>query len=370
MEINSSFFQQVFLGNTVLDYCWVLGLLLLGFIFQRYLSRILSNLILRLIKTKTTSSLISKEEFFDVLHTPLSRFIMLIFLYSATNHIEYPPEWNLAPKEEFGVRMFIHRSYQLFLIAVITWIIVRVVDFITMIFARKAEQTEGKQDDQIISFAKEILKIVIVIFAIFVVLGNVFGVNVSSLVAGLGIGGLALALAAKESLENLLSSFTIFFDKPFVVGDTVKIGNIYGTVEKVGFRSTRIRTLEKSYLTVPNKQMIDAALDNMSLRTFRRVSFNIGLVYGTKIDQIRDIVSDIKGVLNDHPNTNMDGKVQFSAFGASSLDIMIVYYIDTMDYDVFLEVKEDINFKIMEIVEKRNSDFAFPTQTIHLQNSN
>ncbi|MBL4623758.1 MAG: mechanosensitive ion channel, partial [Flavobacteriales bacterium] len=161
------------------------------------------------------------------------------------------------------------------------------------------------------------------------------------LLAGLGVGGLALALAAKESLENLLSSFTIFFDKPFVLGDTVKVGGVVGTVEKVGFRSTRLRTPEKSYVTIPNRKMIDAELDNLSLRTFRRVKQTVGLTYGTPVSSIQLIVQDIQQLIDGHQHTNQDGKAKFTDFGASSLDVMVNYYVDTMDWRVYLDVKQD-----------------------------
>lgn len=359
------FFYEVYFGNTVLDYCWLVGLIILGFIFERFLSKIISNLLYKTISKYSED--ISNEVFFNLLHKPISWFLMLIIIYMASSHIEYPTEWNLAPKEEFGIRMIIHKFYQLFLYGSITWIVLKVTDFIFLVLEKKAEKTENKQDDQLIAFASEFVKIVIIIFSIFVIMGSVFEVNIGSLIAGLGIGGLALALAAKESLENLLGSFTIFFDKPFMIGDTVQVGSIVGTVEKIGFRSTRIRTLEKSYLTVPNRKMIDAELDNLSLRTFRRVKFNVGLTYSTKIEQIKNIVTDIQKLIDDHTHTNMDGKVRFMEFGASSLDVMVLYYIDTMDFGVFLEVKEEINFKIMEIVQKHGSDFAFPTQTIHIE---
>ena len=129
---------------------------------------------------------------------------------------------------------------------------------IGLILKKKAEATENKMDDQLIPFAIEIGKILAVIFAIFIILGNIFGVNITALATGLGIGGVALAMASKESLENLLGSFTIFFDRPFTVGDMVTVGSVTGVVEKVGFRSTRIRTFDKSIVTVPNKKMIDA----------------------------------------------------------------------------------------------------------------
>jgi MscS family membrane protein len=359
------FLKDIYFGNTVQDYLWVVGSLLFGVIFLRFISHRTSNTLFGLLAGKTEG--VDKEELYGLLEKPLKWLIMLIILFVCTSHLDYPEEWNLASKDEFGLRMFLHRSFIAFLIVVITWAGLKITKFLGIILLAKAALTESKSDDQIIPFLMEIIKIVVITLGIFIFMGSVFKVDVGALIAGLGIGGLALALAAKESLENLLASFVIFFDKPFVLGDLVTVNGVTGTVEKIGFRSTRIRTLEKSYLTLPNRLMIDNILDNLSLRTFRRVSFNIGVLYGTNEVQLKQIVEDIQKYIDEHPNTNQDGEIHFMEFGASSLDIMILYFIDTMDWSVFLKIKEEINFEIMRIVKAHGADFAFPTQTIHLE---
>ncbi len=364
MDDWSAFLNTTFLGNTVRSYCWLIGLILAGLIFQRIISKLLSNLLFNLLRK--VASGFSKKDFYKLVQKPISWLVLLIFIYLAFSRIDFPSEWSLAPKDVFGVRLVIHRLYQLIILSTLTWICLRIVDFIGLILLTRAKKTESKQDDQIIPFFIELLKIIVVIFAIFIALGSIFKINIGSLVAGLGIGGLALALAAKESLENLFGSFTIFFDKPFTVGDLVNIGDITGTVEKVGFRSTRIRTLEKSFVTVPNKKMIDAELDNLTLRTFRRVDQTIGVLYGTSDNDIKAIVNELQQFIDEHPHTNQDGQVHFYDFGPSSLDIMLLYFVDTMDWSVFLKIKEEINYKVMEIVAKHGSDFAFPTRTVHL----
>jgi MscS family membrane protein len=192
-------------------------------------------------------------------------------------------------------------------------------------------------------------------------------VNIAALVTGLGIGGLALAMASKESLENLLGSFTIFFDQPFTVGDIVTVGLITGTVEKVGLRSTQIRTFDKSLVSIPNKKMIDAELDNLGLRPVRRVKFNVGLTYETSIDQIKAIVADIQQMIDLHEKTNDETEVRFQEFGSSSLDIMVLYFVNSPEWEDLIDVKEEINYKIMEIIKKHNSNFAFPSTTVYLQ---
>ena len=359
------FLNDIYFGNTVQDYLWVIGSLLFGVILLRFIAHRISNTLFRLIAGKTIG--VNKNELYNLLEKPLKWLIMLIILYVCTSHLDYPQEWNLAPKEEFGLRMFLHRSFIAFLIIVITWAALKIIKFLGIILMAKAELTESKSDDQIIPFLMEIIKVVAVTLGTFIFMGSVFKVDVGALIAGLGIGGLALALAAKESLENLLASFVIFFDKPFVIGDLVTVNGVTGSIEKIGFRSTRIRTLEKSYLTLPNRLMIDNVLDNLSLRTFRRVSFKIGVLYGTSEEQLKQIVEEIQKFIDNHPHTNQDGEIHFIEFGASSLDIMVLYYIDTMDWSVFLKIKEEINFEIMRIVQAHGADFAFPTQTIHLE---
>ena len=164
-------------------------------------------------------------------------------------------------------------------------------------------------DDQLIPFIIELGKIAVYIVLFFVLLSKIFDIDVTALAAGVGIGGIAIAMASKESLENLLGSFTIFFDKPFLVGDLVSTGSITCTVEKVGFRSTRIRTFDKSIVTVPNKNMISTELDNLGKRKVRRSRFYIGLTYDTTIEQMKKVVNEIENLINEHPKTDQEGRV-------------------------------------------------------------
>lgn len=356
--------SQVYLGNSLFDYLIVVGALLATALFNKFLAHRISDAAFNLI-TKGKSNL-NKDTLYDLVSKPVRYIIALLVLFVCTSHLEYPESWDIAPKSEFGLRLVLHRMYLTILILSFAWAALKFSEFLGHVLMARAELTESKADDQVIPFMIEILKILIVTFSIFFTLGAVFKVDVGALIAGLGIGGLALALAAKESLENLLASFVIFFDKPFMIDDLVQVNGVVGTVEKIGFRSTRLRTLEKSYLTLPNRQMIDNTLDNLSMRTFRRVKFNIGVEYGTSETQLKAIVQEIQEYIDAHPNTNQDGEIHFMDFGSSSLDIMVLYFIDTMDWSVYLKIKEEINFEIMRIVQNHGADFAFPTQTIHL----
>ena len=375
--MDTQFLQTEFLGNTLQDYCWFLGAILLGLLFKKLFSRYLSRLLYKVIGKKDIE--IGVEKFNELLSKPIGLFIMLSIIYLGASHIQYPPSWNLGNVEEFGLKMMVSKVYALIYVISIFWILLKVIDYVGLILFARAEKTENKMDDQLIPFIIEIAKILTYIFALFIIMGNVFDVNITALATGLGIGGIALAMASKESLENLLGSFTIFFDRPFTVGDMVTVGSVTGRVEKVGFRSTRIRTLDRSLVTVPNKKMIDAELDNLGMRPIRRVKFSVGLTYHTSIEQIKKIVTDMQTMIDNHPRTtnaegkkskDKEGKVRFDEFGDSSLNIFVLYYVDSPKWADLIDVRQDVNYKIMEIVKKHNSDFAFPSTTVYLQQNN
>ena len=348
--------------------------ILLGLFFEGIMSKYLSHYLYKIIGKKEQR--VGVEKFESLLTKPISFFIMLIIIYIGSSGIKLPEAWPYEKiidgdiiKDEyvFGIKMILIRGFSLILIYSIFKIFLRMVDYIGLILLKRAEESENKMDDQLVPFAVEIIKFLVWVFAIFTILGNVLGVNMTALVTGLGIGGIAIAMASKESLENLLGSFTIFLDKPFTVGDMVTVGSITGKVEKVGLRSTRLRTFDRSLVTLPNKKMIDAELDNLGERPVRRVKFDIGLNYETTAEQIKNIVSDIQTMVDDHPRTNDEGRVRFQEFGSSSLDILVIYFVDSPTWNDLIDVREDINYKIMEIVKKHNSDFAFPSTTVYLQ---
>jgi len=352
------------LDNPIIAWMSFLLIILLSLIIRRFISRRVIGFILNIINQKNIEG-----DFNEKLNKPINNIIFIIFLYIAFNQLNYPINWNLAPSDVFGLKMIIKKGYSLALCLFIIQLFLKIEDVFGEILKYRAHKTESKLDDQLIPFAIDSVKIITIILGFFIIIGNIFNVNVTALAAGLGVGGIAIAMASKESLENLLGSFTIFLDRPFTVGDIVNIGNITGVVEKVGFRSTRLRTFDRSLVTVPNKKMVDAELDNLGLRPVRRAKFNIGLIYDTKKETIKNIVEDIQNMINEHPMTNDDGRVRFMEFGASSLDIMIVFYVNSTEWDDFINTKEDINYKIIDIIEKHNSSFAFPSRSIYIEKS-
>jgi MscS family membrane protein len=359
--------HRTFLGNTIENYCWFAGIILLGLVFKRLLSKLLALFVYKFLEKYSKE--VSFEKLLDLVKKPLGLLILLITGYIAFDRLSFPIEWNLDADHKFGLRMVLIRSFQIGISISITWIILRIVDFFGLILMHRASLSESKTDDQLVPFIKESIKVIIVILSLFFTLGAVFKLNVASLIAGLGIGGLAIALAAKESLENLLGSFTIFLDKPFIIGDLIRIGSLEGHVEKIGFRSTRIRTLEKSYVTVPNKRLVDSELDNLSLRIQRRAKFDIGLTYDTRPEQFKKIISEVEAYIESHSHIlKGETRVRLNEFDSSAIKIMVLYFVDTLEYDVYLDVREEINYKIIEIVQQNGSSFAYPTTTVFVKN--
>lgn len=370
--LDSAFFDQIFWGNTIKAYCLFGGILFLGLIFKRIVSRLLSRLLFKLFRSFSSQS--HNDAFVALLIRPIEVFILLTTLYLSINQLKHPLEVAVfhysklvgKVKEQIPVSIgdCIDRIFLFMIILSIFWIILRIIDFISHVLLYKASLTEDKADDQLVPFLKELFKTIVIFIGFFTLLGFVFEVNVLTLITGLGIGGIAIALAAKESLENLIGSFTIFLDKPFTVGDLVKVDGVEGTVEKVGFRSTRIRTSEKTMATIPNRGMIDGVLENLSLRNSRKVSFIIGLTYETNSASLRKIITEIESYINNHKGTSNDGNASFKSFGDSGLNVEVNYFVTELNYTEFLQIRQEINLEIMDIVMRNKSDFAYPTQRL------
>ena len=367
-NMDLEFLSIEFLNNSVKDYLYFFLVIIVGLIITKPIISYLLRIAYKLFGSKDSDN--ERDMLKSLLRKPLYYFFLLMILYIGLNSLNFPEEWGLVDSSEFGLKMIIDKGFYLAVICSIFWTILRSVEFVGVKLKDRAAQTESKVDDGLIPFAIDLTKVLVYIFALIIILGNVFNVNITALVAGLGVGGVAIALASKESIENLLGSFTIFFDKPFAVGDVITLGGVTGKVEKVGFRSTRIRTFDKSIVTVPNKNVINTELDNLGVRPVRRVKFNIGLTYDTTIEQIKNIVNDIQKLVDDHPMTNEDGRVRFLSFGASSLDIMVLYYVNSPEWENLIDTQQKINYSIIEIVNKHNSEFAFPSTSLYIEKNN
>lgn len=217
---------------------------------------------------------------------------------------------------------------------------------------------------QIIPFAIKIIKTVLIILGVLIVLQNL-GINVASLLAGLGIGGIAIALAGQESVANLFGSITILLDKPFRLGDHIKVMDVEGNIIEIGFRSTKIRTLTNSVVTIPNSTIAKEKVENLSFREKRRFRHTINLAYETPIEKIKSFVEEIRYSLKSNPKVDQDGyTVHVILLGSYSIDIQVTYFIKSSDAAIENDIQQDFLLQTLEISSKLNIEIAYPTQKI------
>ena len=222
-------------------------------------------------------------------------------------------------------------------------------------------------DSQLLRLAFRLIAVMLV-SAILVEGANRLGLPSYSIFAGLGVGGLAVALAAREALANLLGSLVIMFEKPFRVGDWIRVGDDEGHVESVGFRSTRIRTFYDSLISLPSSKLIDATVDNLGAREYRRVKTTLALTYDTPPRKVQSFVDGIKEIIRSHPKTQKDKfHIVFNDFGSHSLDVLIYFFLKVPDWSAELVEREGIFLQIVQLAEKLKVKFAFPTETVHIE---
>jgi MscS family membrane protein len=246
------------------------------------------------------------------------------------------------------------------------WFGVRIIDRLCAIWEKKALATEGTFDDQLVPIVRKSTKVFLVITGVVMILQNL-GYSVTSLIAGVGLGGAALALASKDTVANLFGSLVIFIDRPFQIGDWVEIGEVEGTVEEVGLRVTLIRTFANSLITVPNAQLTTTAINNWSRMRKRRIKLVLGLTYDTTPAKVEEAVEAIRKVLREDERIDQSFfLVNFTDLGAHSIDIFVYCFTVTTRWDEHLQIRQEVLLKFMRAVKDLGLDFAFPTQTIHL----
>jgi len=255
---------------------------------------------------------------------------------------------------------------QLLVTVAIAWFLFNMVALLESYLQQWVEKTESVLDDHLLPFVRKSLRAFIVFLAVIMTIQNL-GYSISGLLASLGIGGLAVALAAKDTLSNIFGSLMLILDRPFHIGDWVKAGGMEGVVEEVGFRSTKIRTFAKTLITVPNSSLANMEIDNFSRMPKRRIKLSIGVTYETKPAQMRQAVEAIRSLLRQHPAIDQDFfLVNFTDFGASSLDIMVYCFTSTTVWGEYLDAREDLCLKIMTALEGLGLEIAFPSRTIYL----
>lgn len=251
-------------------------------------------------------------------------------------------------------------------IGLATWLGVRLIGDLTVLWAGRAAGTEDTFDDQLVPIVRKTAKVILVCVGGVMVLQNL-GYSVGSLLAGLGIGTAAIAFASKDTIANFFGSLVVFIDRPFQVGDWIEIGEVEGTVEAVDIRTTRIRTFANSLITVPNSQMTVTAIQNWSRMKKRRIKLEVGLTYDTTPEQMRAAVAAIRGVIEGDERFHHDFYlVNFHALGDSSLLIFCYFFTVTTRWAEYMQTREDFLLAVMTELHKLGLQIAFPTRTVHV----
>ena len=344
------FLDIEFFGNTVLNWAIALGVIIGSFIAVKILYWIFSKIIKRA-TAKTKNKL--DDVLVDSLEKPIIYFVFILAYWFAIHFLNFPQEKILLALEKIAyVALAIN----------LTSIIVKVVDaLIVYVVMPLSEKNDGVVDQQLIQVVRKFLKVIIWSLGVIIGLDNI-GFDITAMIAGLGIGGLALALAAQDSVKNIFAGIMIFLDKPFKLNDRIQIDGFDGTVEEVGIRSTRIRTLDGRIVTIPNCTFTDNSVINVTSQPALKVKLTLGLTYDTNeadMQKAVDILEDIVKGIDDITDNFSAG---FNGFGDFSLNILFMYYVKPESH--WLNTQTLVNKEILKRFNAEKLDFAFPTQTI------
>lgn len=267
------------------------------------------------------------------------------------------------PREVLVILLF---AVQFFAVVAAVWTGFRMIDLFSSFLLKKASKTSTKFDDLLIPLVSRTLKVFVGCIGV-VSFAEAFNLPIAGLISGLGIGGVALAFAAKDTVANLFGSLTVLVDRPFEIGDWIITDGAEGSVETVGMRSTRVRTFYNSLVTIPNSNLTTAVVDNMGRRRYRRIKTMLGVQYDTAPDKIEAFCEGIRELIRRHPYTRKDYyHVYLNQFSASSLDVLLYCFIECPDWAVELREKQRLFLDILKLADALGVSFAFPTQTLHL----
>ena len=292
----------------------------------------------------------------ELVHGPVKVVSFVIFLHIGLRVFAWPP-W---------VEDYLTKGLRLIVAWSITYMILKAVDMAMVYWRNHLDSDDDKMfDDHLFPILRKSVKAFIVLIAVLVTSQNL-GLNITSVIASLSIGGLALGLAAQDTVANLFGAVAVFVDKPFRIGDRIKLESVDGVVETIGLRSTRVRSLDGFLVTIPNKTMGNATITNVTRRPTIKTEMNLGVTYDTTQPKMRQAVAILEELYRSHPNT-ADLVVGFNKFGDSALNIMVVHWWNGSDYKAYVAGMQELNFAVKKRFEDAGIEFAFPTQTLHVK---
>lgn len=345
----SEYLQTEFWNNTLLDYLIFVSVLVLSLITIIIIKKIILSCLSK--KAAETESLLDDAliKFLNRYFLPL---ILLAALFFSSRILELPDKLASA-------------IYVITLALVMILAAVALSGFFIYIFNSYWEKRTGIPNDTSVKWIGVIIKILVWMGALLMFLDNL-DIKITALIAGLGIGGIAIAFAANAILQDLFSFVTIFFDRPFEIDDYINIGDMSGTIEHIGIKTTRIRSLSGEQLVFSNTDLTNSRIRNYKRMENRRISFSIGVRYDTPSEKLRLIPNIMKDIIDSVDNTTFN-RAHLKTFGDFAISFDVVYYVLSQDYALYMDVNQEINFKIKDVFDEHDIAFAFPSQTIYIE---
>jgi len=350
--INEGVFTQQILNSTIGEYALCIASIVLITIIGKILVHFFEEH-LRSLAKKT------KNEFDDlaleVFAKPLFFVSVIIGFYVGLHFLALSAEYEGLLNMAFFTIMAL----------IVAWIVMRLIDgFVTHFLVPLASKTESDLDDQLIPVLRNTLKGAVLIIILLVVL-DYLGINVTAVIAGLGIGGLAFAFAAKETIADVFGGISIFTSRPFKIGDWVNVAGVSGTVKEVGLRHTRIQAIDKKLVTIPNSKVASSIIENVSKAPKKMTDVTVGLTYDTSVKDMAKAVKILREIINERDDCEKDPLILFKEFDSSSVNVVLRYWIEKKAH--FKEIRSEVNFEIKKRFDKAKLDFAFPTQTVYIE---
>jgi MscS family membrane protein len=348
--------QNKVLGLAIWQYAGLIILLTMAILLHVLLSRLLNPVVSRFSRSKIYPSLVGRDLVGKIARL-ISILIILRFIRVFLPPLQLPIE---------------AANFAFITITIITTVLfvmlaLRIIDVVMKYAENFTQKTSSRLDEQLMPIMRRVLQVVAVAAGLIQVL-HVLNINVTTLIAGISIGGLALALAAQDTLKNLFGSLTIFMDKPFQIGDWINFSGVDGTVEEVGVRSTRVRTFANSLVYVPNGKLADMTINNYGERAYRRFKTTISITYDTPPLLIEKFVTGLRQIVETHPQTRKDYyEIHLNEMNASSLDILFYIFFAVPGWSDELKAKHEVLIAVIELAETLGVRFAFPTSTIHVE---
>ncbi len=348
------FLQYSYFGNTLERYAIAVGIFILFIIAAIILNFLVKGIFQKYaIKTKTKLD-----------DTVLHIFQRVVVFILALGGLYFGIKALVLPDNYAD---FLNKAFQVIIIFKVFQGITILSDFIIKNYFCKLLKSQGGFEIQLTRLISRIANIALWVIGLSMIL-QVFGYNITALVTGLGIGGLAIALAAQETLGNFFSSISIMTDKPYKIGDIVKFGNYEGFIRDIGLRTTRIETFKGTSISVPNSELAKSVVENLSKMKARRYDGVIGLAYDTKTAKIKKALSLIKEIIKEEKSTTKDFRVNFTDYEESSLRVEFTYFVKKPeDYNFYMKIRTKLNIAIKDALEKEGIEMAFPTRTVHLK---